>query len=128
MTSQTTGWFFGGRALDYVDPAFPSVPLEDPTPTGERKHSIATWTEWLYREPTNSIGTIANLGPELFLSTFRRVYGRTPDIDAAGMSVVSEAEMLEMAAALWPECRKNHWNYSRRCKAAKALKALRLSG
>lgn len=104
---------------DRILPMWPTIPIDRPS-----RGPKTTLDEWalFHRYSCGGIAAVLDLDESLLLATFRKIYGDVPDVNLDGELIISEAELSDCAAALWPEVRPK--SYNRRVKGAKALKAL----
>ena len=106
-------------SAERILPMWPTIPID--RPTHGPKTTLDEWAQF-YSNTMGGIAAVVDLGEPLLLATYRKIYGCAPELTVDGEMFVSEAELLDCAAALWPEVRPK--SYNRRIKGAKALKAL----
>jgi hypothetical protein len=110
---------------DSISPMFPKPPLERPRFKDDRCFPLSVYR----KEPdfwSEPLQAVFNLEPALLLGAYRAVFGCLPDTDANGETVLYEAELRDLAQALWPEVRSAA--FRRRCAATKHLQRLRSLG
>jgi hypothetical protein len=110
---------------DSIDPLFPTPPLDRPRYKDDRYFPLSVYREnaTFWNETSQAVFF---LEPALLLGSYRSLYGCLPDVDADGETILFEAELRDLAQALWPEVRSDA--YKRRCAATKHLKRLRSLG